>query len=562
MLHTHKSKEDSIVKEKKQFVLYLCIIILVSILPFLGILLTPELPHTSDGEVQIPRMAAFYKAVTQSNIPVRWAGYLNYGYGLPLFNFIYHTPFYISTILIGLGINLVLTFKIVLALSYVFSGIFFYLFAYEFFEDSKVALLTTILYQFAPFRLVEVLVRGAVGGIYAYTFFPLVLFGITKLNKKFSTHSFLLTSIAVALLVLSHNSLALVFFGITILFVFFFSPAKKIQIVGALVTGLLLSAFYWAPALIEHKYTYGDLFMKNLYRVNFPPFINFFIPNPFDSKSLRISEISLHWGILPSIIPFIGIFLLTKRKIITNRQQRIILFSLLVLGANIFFMNPASSFIWERISFLRQFQFPWRLLAIVVFATSFLGGLLLSLPLFKKPFVFWGIIIVTVAATVFYWQPTQGYDVGVTDAQFWNYPLNTTYFGETDVIWSAGPAKGYPKAPIEIAEGNGTISSLIKKNAMQSFTTTSDAPVRMVSYTQYFPGWQVFIDGKKTLIQFQDPAWRGLITFWVPGGNHNIRISFQETPIRLVSDGISLISLLSCFGAIVFTTYKKLLKVA
>jgi len=159
------------------------ITIFLSILPFISIFSNPNLPHTSDGGVQIPRMAAFYKSVRDGHIPVRWAGDLNYGYGMPLFNFIYHTPFYVSTVLIALGIKLIPTFKVVLFLSFLLSGISMYLFSKEFFEDDRKAFFVTILYQFTPYHFIDILTRGTIGTIYVYSFFPFVLWGITKISK-------------------------------------------------------------------------------------------------------------------------------------------------------------------------------------------------------------------------------------------------------------------------------------------------------------------------------------------------------------------------------------------
>jgi hypothetical protein len=112
----------------KSFKLY-TLIILLAFLPFVSIFATRDLPHTSDGGVQIPRMAAFYTSVVDGHFPVRWAGNLNYGYGMPLFNFIYHTPFFLSTALIALGLPLVFSFKLLLFISFLLSGIFMLLFS-------------------------------------------------------------------------------------------------------------------------------------------------------------------------------------------------------------------------------------------------------------------------------------------------------------------------------------------------------------------------------------------------------------------------------------------------
>lgn len=130
---------------------YLLLIILVSFLPLFSFFTTSLLPHTHDGLVHLPRMGAFYKALLDGQFPVRWAGDLNYGYGMPLFNFIYQLPYFVASFFLLLGLGLVNSFKITLALSFLLSGIFMFLFAKELTRDSKSALLVTIMYQFSDF---------------------------------------------------------------------------------------------------------------------------------------------------------------------------------------------------------------------------------------------------------------------------------------------------------------------------------------------------------------------------------------------------------------------------
>ncbi len=130
----------------------------------------------------------------------------------------------------------------------------------------------------------------------------------------------------------------------------------------------------------------------------------------------------------------------------------------------------------------------------------------------------------------------------VNEKYYWNFPLNTTYFGETDVIWSAGPAKSYPKARVEVISGKGTIEQFLKKSNIHKFNINAETDIRLVDHTEYFPGWQVFINNNKVPIQFQDTNHRGEITFSVPKGKSSVEVKFTETKIRLLAD------LLSVFG--------------
>ncbi len=523
------------------------------------IFLNPNLPHTSDGGVHLPRIAAYVKALRDGEIPVRWAGDLNYGYGLPLFNFMYPAPYVIGSLLVLSGISLVVSFKLLLLLSFLLSGIFMYMFTLELFRDKQTAFLLTVFYQFAPFRLVEILVRGSIGSIYAYAFLPLVLYGVTRMHKNPVISSGVLLSVATALLIISHNALSLVFFLLAVVYAAALTGLKKpFWAIGvALLLGLTLSAFYWVPALAERSYTYGDLFMRNLYKAYFPPLVNFFIPNLTDRASLRVGEVSVQFGLF-HVIALVLTCVVLLRKSIKNRVMRLLLILSLVLTILVLFMmQPVSTFLWERTALLRQFQFPWRLLGITTLTTSFMALSFVGVGILKNKFLYLTLIILTIASTAYYWYPPQGFDQ-VKESDFWNYPLNTTYFGETDLIWSAGPAKGFPKNRIDVIEGTATISNLVKKTQLHSFMVTASAPAKLVDNTQYYPGWRVYVDGIKVPIQFQDPNNRGLITFAIPAGTHMVKTVFSESPIRLASDLVTVISALVLVGSRLWYGNKRL----
>jgi len=517
---------------------YLTGIIVISLLPVLGILVSPRLFHTHDGFVHLSRMAAYYDALIHGQILPRWANNLNYGYGLPLFNFIYHTPYLLSVAGIAVGLSLSTTFKLVCAASFILSGILMFMWAKSFFKDEKNAFVVSLFYQFSPFRLVELLVRGSFGELYTYALLPLVLYTIQKINEKCTIPYFIFLSVSTALLVISHNSISLVFFGICFLYglILVKNTKTRILIISGLTTGLLLSAFYWIPALAEHKYTYGNLFMKDMYKSHFPPLVNFFIPNFFNWESLQTGGVSVQIGLFHSIALIVSVISLYKKN--TVQHKKIFIFSLILIAISLFLMQPVSSFLWKKISLLRQFQFPWRLLSVISFGTAVLSPLLLSK---RKTFI--GILsFLTVFSTIHYWYPPLGFDPLTDESTYWNYPLNTTYFGETDVIWSEGPAKQYPEDRIETIEGVASIHNYQKNGHNHSFTVESSHSAKLVANIQYFPGWKVYVDNTKTPIEFQDQLYRGLITFPIQSGVHKVEVLFRQSIVQMASNIISVIT--------------------
>lgn len=530
-----------------RFIRYYFLILILSSLPFIGIFLTSSLPHTHDGLVHLARIGAYFKALEDTQIPVRWAGDLNYGYGMPLFNFMYHVPYLISSFFILLGVGLVSAFKITLVLSFLLSGIFMFGFSLSFFKDVRKAFLITLFYQFFPFRLVEILIRGSFGEVYTYAFFPLVLWGIVLLFEKVNFKNILITSIGAALLILSHNALSLVFFIISVVFILFFAGKRKNYIYPflSLFLGLLLASFYWIPAIFEHHYTYGDLFMKNLYVAHFPPLQNFFIPNFLNDAKLQTGGISVQFGLFHTLVLILA-FIIIFSKRIKKIDKKLIIFGFIIFFAALFIMQPVSKLVWERLVLLRQFQFPWRMLSVVGFAASLMSISLFYFKFFRKNIIYFPFLFLLVFSTVYYWKPVLGWDK-INEQYYWNFPLSTTYFGETDVIWSEGPKSSYPKRRIDLIGGKGEVGPVIKKSNMHFFRVKAETDIQLVDNTQYFPGWRVLVDGRTTPVEFQDQNWRGLITFRVSKGEHAIRVVFGESKIRFIADIITI----GTFGVLV-----------
>ena len=419
-----------------------------------------------------------------------------------------------------------------------------FMFAHKFFKNIHQAYLVTILYQFAPFHLVELVVRGSIGEAYTYSFLPFVLLGILLVFEKPILIRIFIVSFVTALLILSHNAISLVSFAVAILFVLWFAPDYKRRLLGliSLAIGLGLTAFYWLPAILERKYTYGDLFMRTMYQSHFPPLQNFVIPNFTNATILQTGGITVYVGLIQTIGILASLYFLISHSTRESNRRSVIVFSFVLILFSLFFMQPISAWVWEKIPTLRMFQFPWRLLAVAGMGTALLGSVLVPLKKQRRSIVVALICSVAVLTTIIFWQPPLGYDK-IVESDYWNFPLNTTFFGETDLIWSEGPAKNYPKAPFELIDGKGQISEPYKKSIRHTFTINAQTPVRILDHTQYFPGWRVYVDGVKTPIEFQDQKHRGLITFNVEAGMHKVVVIFGNSPTRTVGNSISLITL-------------------
>ena len=311
---------------------------------------------------------------------------------------------------------------------------------------------------------------------------------------------------------------------------------------AALALGLSLAAFYWVPAIVEHRYTYGDVHMQKIFLSHFAPFANFFLPNVLNSKVLQTEGISVQIGLFHVIAIFFSVYLFLRKKLDTN-TKKLIAYSLLLIALSLFLMEPLSKPIWEKVSYLRQFQFPWRFLSIVVFASSLLSISFFHFKLMSKKSVYLGIIFLVVVSTAYYWRPGMGYDK-IDETYYWNFPLDTTYYGETDLRWSAGSKYSYAPEPVSVVRGEATVSGYQRKTQHRMYTVEAETDATLVDHTQFYPGWKVFVDNNPVEVQFQDQNWRGLLEYSVPSGRHEVRVVFGENKLRLITDIVSVMSLL------------------
>jgi hypothetical protein len=122
---------------------------------------------------------------------------------------------------------------------------------------------------------------------------------------------------------------------------------------------------------------------------------------------------------------------------------------------------------------------------------------------------------------------------------------STTDTGESSPIWSVRFMESRPDTTSYLYPSNGVIVNGPRTTTTRQYAVTVHSPVRFIENTLYFPGWTVELNGKnlpESQLIFQDPTFRGLMTFDLQPGVHSIRIAFRDTKLRVYANLISLIS--------------------
>jgi hypothetical protein len=498
-------------------------------------------------------------------IPPRFVPDLSFGFGYPLFNFVFPLPFYLGELYHLIGLNFVDSIKLVYGLSLVGSSLAMYVLLKEFL-NKELSLVGSLIYLYTPYRATDVYSRGAIGESLSFVFLPLIILSIIKIYKncidkihtKIDWKNILTFSLSLAALILSHNIVSYMFFPFILLLViiFLFNLAnKKLFIVNNLlgiIFGLSISIYFWLPAIIESSlmkyetvFNFKDHFptMKQL----ITPYFGYgsSVPGPYDWMSFFLGTLNIFIlisGILLSIFFW---------KRFRRLEKNIFIWSVIVFFLSIFMMNYRSSFIWDNIPFLTYFQFPWRFLTLTTFSSVFF---LLPLNYLTKNKVFkmiipLGLVIFTIFINVNYFKPHDF--LGRTDSYYINryipFPLPSQEYLTLQEEYlrlpknlTERPSKVYP-----ILFSNEEVNyQVIKEDGLSTTINFEMGNNGLVYYNKYyFPGWSAKLDGKEVKLSAGKPF--AQVSLYVEKGKHTVEFKFKEVWYRKILNWFSLLTFVS-----------------
>jgi hypothetical protein len=536
-------------------------------------LLTPGYFNMHD-DLQLMRQLSMEKCFLDFQIPCRWIPDMGYGYGYPLFNFYPPLPYLVGQAIRLIGFSFIDTVKITFLISMLGSAIGMYALTKKFF-GRLAAITAAVLYTWAPYHAVDVLVRGAMNESWALVFFPLIFLYSYELitSKNTSRKTIIALSLSWFGLMTSHNLMVLVFTPIfalwCLLWVVVSKNYKKIPaLILSGVFSLALSAFFTIPVIAEK-----DLVQTNTLVVGYYEYTAHFV-------SLPQLLISRYWGYGPSawmdaddrmsfqigwpywIISILTILLLArnfsqKKKLTNIHYAALLMFGFGWLAA--FMTHSKSVQIWQTFhSTLQYVQFPWRLLTLVIFCFSFLSAVFVYyLPKLSRIPITLALILITIVYSWSYFRPEKG-KMGPLDEKE-KFSGAAWELQQTAGIYDYLPvtAKTAPKSPRKELVENMKSSDVKITNVTEGtdwasfdYFASEDSTLRI--NTMDFPKWQAKLDGNQITKYIPDTEEWGRIYIDVPAGQHKIDLNLENTPVRVVSNIISLLAWLSLTPLLVY----------
>ncbi len=555
------SEKPHLSRALQQAVLLLAVVLLT--LPFIYPFVQGQHPASGDGLLNLYRIVALDFSVKNGDLYPRFASAFHFGFGGPNFNYYSPLSYYFPVLahqLIGLSFPLAFRVSVVVYALIAAAG------AYQLGKVWQMpALVTAAAYLYAP-PLFSTWDR--ISQLLAYAILPWLLWALwrlaqqrTRLNAAFVTGLF-------AALLLSHNITGLVSSVFIVAYVLFLASNAEDRLwplasmVGALGTGVILTTFFWLPALTEQQFVQLNLLEIERFdfRNNFVPLAQMFTPR---------QAISL--GLPQLVIGLIGLVAVFIANVDRSWRCLMLLLAGCIFGA-CFLASSASLWVWETAPLLSIVLFPQRFMFVAALFLALLTGAG-AYVLFHRlnPTLTAALSTAFVGLMMLYALPvmTVGY---LTDDQLGEVEtihdlhdferggyLGATSNGEFLPIWVEERPHSwqltdrfYTADAISRLLPNEHVTVVAEtwnlKRVDMNIIVTEATTLRFEWL--YFPGWQATINGR-AVVPYPIDA-QGFVAVDVPVDAQTLTLRFGATPVRIMAVISSLVGLAAFAAGLVW----------
>ena len=518
------------------------------------------------------------QALDAGQIPPRWAPGLSSGFGYPLFHFVYPLPYYLGAGLLYFNLSLEQAVHLLHFIATVAAVYGMYFWARKLTSSPASASLAAMVYGFAPYRLLNLYVRGALGESLLLGLLPWLFWALTRFAFNPTLFNLAVSASLVGVLVLTHNIGMLMFLPLAFIWtVILLKPKVKnlAKLLAVFVWGLLASVYFWLPAWQDKQLMANDPIYN--YQDHFP-FIKQLLWSPWgygashwgpnDDLSFQLG-LPLWLGLLVGSIWWLTRGLKIKQKIISSLSHRTWTVSLAFVAISFYLMNIRSDWIWRALPVMAYFQFPWRwLLVTTLFASLLLAWV--SKQIFShagKLTYFWiGLLSLSLLPSILWFKPARlepDQSLAICQRFLSHCPLSP------DPTQTAASYKLSNETALPLPK------TVQQKPRFHPVTDLEASPAALILESQpvspvefrillnpqlagqvslmryYFPGWQAQLDGRELPLQPGTPY--GQITASVPPGSYQLTIKFGQTAGWQVLNLVSLVSWLGLVLTLIST---------
>jgi hypothetical protein len=583
-----------------------------------------------DGRHSVFFVAMFDEAIRSGVLWPVWAMHHSQGYGYPTFLIQAPLAFYVAEIFALLGMGITQAVKAAWAVAFLVSAWGMYVLIRRWAltwpryaeaplpertidavarreqRAAQAGVLAGLLYVYAPYHLLDIYVRAALAETMLMGVLPWVFWAFDRLiagGRQPGWQGRLVTAaLCYAGLMLTHAFAMMAVTPLLIAFVLFrlwiawrygaggvltgkrrWQPLVHRVTLAAVggIAGVLLVAIFVLPLLIEGPLLVQEDWVRDTYTysrhwVHWGQFFYSFWGYGYSDDAAGANDgMGFQIGVMLVLLAIVAIYLLVAGQ---WRERSLPLF---LLGASLgllYLMTPGAAWLWRLVPLLSVLQFPWRLLALVVFLLSALGGLTLwqvsrmgqpAHPEREEDAPLWLLGLLIIFASSGYIHPSSlepieawredgraifqfesehpdmlGYTTLVAE-RFTETPLTAQYEAEE--------FNNDKLARLGILTGNGVVTDHYSRGHHFGGSVVMETPGVVQIRLYAFPGWQVRLNDDPIDYRLSLP--HALMEVDVPAGAHRIDVRMGSTPVR--SAGI-LISGVTLLGLIVLLIHSRL----
>ncbi len=506
------------------------VLVIILTIPAFWRMLRPGLFSTQD--FHFFRFVEFDKCVQDGQLPCRWSPDAGLGYGEPVFNFYGQMTYAVGEIFHLLGFSLIDSFKAIFITSFLVAGIGMYFLAKRVWRSDWGALVAAVVYTDAPYRAVDVWVRGALPEALSFAIFPIIILFFERFNEKKKWRDLAGMSFFLGLLILTHNLsfvMFMVFLAPWVIFRLGKNWGMYLKVGLAFLLSLGMAAFYILPVVAEVGLTGLRVATTNGYfdfRGHFTDLRQILFSHNwgYGASVFGLEDgLSFSVGWVQWILPLILLFWLRKKKL---------LILVLVGWLALFLTHYQSIFIWKALEPMKYIQFPWRFLGVAVFAFALAAGATSETSQKLKRILIILVVALVMALNFSFFREDIWYryrDTDLTTGKAWSEQTGSS-------IRDFWPEFGHivPDRPAPPAyEGTKLLE---KRSNWVSYEITKEQS-EYIFPINYFPGW-VGVYSKGGLTAMLGPLEVGT----------KVKLIFGNTRIRVIGNVISLVSLVALLG--------------
>ena len=547
-------------KSNKGLVFALFAIILLSSLP----VFTEGCNRGNDFNFHIMRIEGLADALKYGEFPVRMQSLWLEHYGYPVSIYYGDLLLYVPALFRLIGFDVIASYKVYVVFINIITVLGGYFCFKDMFKSRSAALLTTLAYSTASYRLVNVYIRAAVGEYTSMAFFPLIALGIYRIytdngsDKKSIFKNSVILCVGMTGVITSHilsTEMTVLILALVCLSLFIFTIKPRVWkslALAAAETAAVCAAFivpfldYYRNVQVHINDTVSYSKRIQSWGCGFVEYFAFFSDPHNDFSTHRAADMSFTPGIVLMCALFIGIYYVIKNR--RQKENGKIIFCSVFSIATLYLASNV--FPWNKIAFgsklgnmMAQIQFPWRYVGITIIFLTVVLGLMLKIGFEKNNermgFVTKAIVILCVASTALFTgqylddQTIRTYydttDLSLSEVSTGEYLRSGSY---RDSVTGKLVNKGADK--VEITEHEGSTMKLY----CECSKSDADIEIPVFNYKGY-----VVEDDSSNRYEIKDGK-DNVIGFTLPKGfKGNITVSFREPIAWRLSEIVSLLSI-------------------